>query len=253
MTMLLGKYLGRKGGSGVAQWIINKMPKHDVYIEPFCGCAVVASLKKLAMVDNVLIDVNSGIIDELKQHSFSKDFTLICDDSLAIIDRLISDYIGQGKKVLIYLDPPYLPETRSSFSSCQYSYELTILQHSWLLSFMKDKLLQFPKNLYFMISGYKSDMYMSMLECFFYFDFQTMSRGGIRTESLWTSFNPDDYVKHQYDYVGSTFTDRQRIKRKSSRWVSKFQKLSFDEQMVIFEDLKKVLIGLAFLFSSCIS
>ena len=241
MTMLSGKYLGRKGGSGVAQWIINKMPEHDVYIEPFCGCAVVASLKKIAMVDNVLIDINPGIIDELKQHSFSKDFTLICDDSMAIIDRLISDYVGLGKKVLIYLDPPYLPETRSSFSSCQYSYELSMLDHSCLLSFMKDKLLQFPKNLYFMISGYKSDMYMSILQSWNYFEFQTMSRGGIRTESLWTSFNPDDYVKHQYDYVGFTFTDRQRIKRKSSRWVSKFQKLSFDEQMVIFEDFKKVL------------
>lgn len=218
MTMLQGNYLGRKGGSGVAQWIINKMPLHDVYIEPFCGCAVVASLKKMSMVDNILIDIHPSIIDELKQHSFSKDFTLICDNSISIIDRLISDYVGS-----------------------QYEHELTMLEHRQLLSLMRDRLLQFPKNLYFIISGYKSDLYMSMLEHWSYFEFQTMSRGGVRTESLWTSFNPDEYIKHQYDYVGSTFTERQRIKRKCDRWVSKFQKLSFDEQMVIYESFKNTL------------
>jgi len=239
--MLPGNYLGRKGGSGVAQWIINKMPLHDVYIEPFCGCAVVASLKKMSMVDNILIDIHPCIIDELKQHSFSKDFTLICDNSMSIIDTLISDYVGQGKKVLVYLDPPYLPEVRSDYVGSQYEHELTMLEHRQLLSLMRDKLLQFPKNLYFMISGYKSDLYMSMLEHFSYFEFQTMSRGGVRIESLWTSFNPDEYIKHQYDYVGSTFTERQRIKRKCVRWVSKFQKLSFDEQMVIYESLKNML------------
>lgn len=242
MTMLPGNYLGRKGGSGVAQWIINKMPVHDVYIEPFCGCAVVASLKKMAMVDNILIDKNIELISSLKTfYSSSDNFTVLNMDCFSVLDTFISDYVGQDKKVLVYFDPPYLPEVRSDYVGSQYEHELTMLQHKQLLSLMRDKLLQFPKNLYFMISGYKSDLYMSMLEHFSYFEFQTMSRGGVRTESLWTSFNPDEYIKHQYDYVGSTFTERQRIKRKCDRWVSKFQKLSFDEQMFIYENLKKVL------------
>jgi len=240
--MLPGNYLGRKGGSGVAQWIINKMPFHDVYIEPFCGCAVVASLKKMAMVDNVLIDKNIDLIRFLKTHYSSYDnFTVLNVDCFSFLDTFICDYVGQGKKVLVYLDPPYLPEVRSDYVRSQYEHELTMLQHRQLLSLMRDRLLQFPKNLYFIISGYKSDLYMSMLQDWFYFEFQTMSRGGVRIESLWTSFNPDEYIKHQYDYVGSTFTERQRIKRKCDRWISKFQKLSFDEQMVIYESLKNTL------------
>ena len=242
MTMLPGNYLGRKGGAGVAQWIINKMPVHDVYIEPFCGCAVVASLKKMAMVDNVLIDKNSDLTRFLKSHYVSYDnFTVLNIDCFLVLDTFICDYVGQGKKVLVYLDPPYLPEVRSDYVGSQYKHELTMLEHRRILSFMKDKLLQFPKNLYFIISGYKSELYMSILQDWSYFEFQTMSRGGVKTESLWTSFNPDEYIKHQYDYVGSTFTERQRIKRKCDRWVSKFQKLPFDEQMVIYENLKKVL------------
>ncbi len=93
------------------------------------------------------------------------------------------------------------------------------------------------KNVFFLISGYKSELYMSMLEEWQYFEFQTMSRGGVRTESLWTSFNPDEYVKHDYNYVGSDYTDRQRIKRKIDRWVKKINSLEFDERQALLQAL----------------
>jgi DNA adenine methylase len=42
------RYDGGKGAMGVAQWIINQIPPHRVYIEPFLGGGAVLRLKKPA-------------------------------------------------------------------------------------------------------------------------------------------------------------------------------------------------------------
>jgi hypothetical protein len=44
-------YPGGKGGMGVAQRIINLMPPHEVYIEPFLGDATVMRLKRPASMN----------------------------------------------------------------------------------------------------------------------------------------------------------------------------------------------------------
>jgi len=235
MTMLSGAYLGRKGGSGVAEWIINKMPKHDIYIEAFMGCGVISSKKTMSIIDNIGIELDSTLCTELTMRY--QNFTIINDDVLKQLPTLLEMSILQKKQICVYLDPPYLPETRTDYAASNYKHELTKEQHIQLLSMLE----HFSKcsNIHFLISGYKSELYMSMLESWNYFEFQTMSRGGKRMESLWTNFNPDDFIKHTYDYIGNNFTDRQRIKRKVKRWKDKFNKLLFDEKYVIFKELEK--------------
>jgi hypothetical protein len=78
-----------------------------------------------------------------------------------------------------------------------------------------------------------------MLQGWSYFKTQCMSRGGERTESLWCNFNPDEHLKHQYDYIGHNFTDRQRIKRKSQRWIDNLKNMSSDERYYILENIEK--------------
>jgi len=39
------RYDGGKGAMGCAQWIINQIPPHRVYIEPFLGGGAVLRLK----------------------------------------------------------------------------------------------------------------------------------------------------------------------------------------------------------------
>lgn len=227
-----GSYLGRKGGSGVAQWIINKMPKHDVYIEPFFGCGVVGFLKLPALIDNIGYEISKDICNELSmlEHSF-KIFNRSAFD---LLRYHIDTFVTVGR-VLVYLDPPYLPQTRSDYEQSQYENELTYDEHVQLLSMLQQ--LSIVDNVFLMISGYKSELYMSMLSDWHYFEFQTMSRGGKRIESLWCNFNPDNFIKHDYNYVGSTFTDRQRIKRKAKRWIVKFKNLPFDEREYILSEL----------------
>lgn len=54
-------YPGGKNGAGVYQTIINLMPPHEVYVEPFLGGGAVMRLKKPALV-NIGVDLDSAAI-----------------------------------------------------------------------------------------------------------------------------------------------------------------------------------------------
>ncbi len=59
-------FTGSKGGSGVAQWLINLMPEHRVYVEPFLGLGVVMTTKSMAAV-NIGIDYDAGNVDDYRR------------------------------------------------------------------------------------------------------------------------------------------------------------------------------------------
>jgi len=235
LSILKIDYLGRKGASGMYQFIINKMPEHDIFIECFMGTGIISSIKRNASL-NYGIEISSELCTKLSMLELNS--TILHGNVFDELLPLLQSFISHDRKICIYLDPPYLPETRSCFDKCQYDNELTIVQHRQLLSMLEYISNNFS-NVYILLSGYKSELYMSMLPGWNYFETQCMSRGGSRIESLWCNFNPDDFLKHQYDYVGHNFTDRQRIKRKSQRWINKLKKMSFDERQFIINDINK--------------
>ncbi|UCN00059.1 hypothetical protein LCX93_11085 [Sulfurimonas sp. SWIR-19] len=230
------KYLGRKGSSGIYQFIINKIPKHDVYIECFFGTGFISSVKKKAKL-NFGIEISSALCSKLSMQYLDVD--LINGDVFIELPTLLNSSILSGKNICIYLDPPYLHETRTCVDKCRYEYELTIGQHIQLLS-MLEQISNKYSNVYILLSGYKSELYMSMLPGWNYFETQCMSRGGKRIESLWCNFNPDNFIKHQYDYVGQNYTDRQRIKRKAKNLIKKLSSIdNNDERQYILECILK--------------
>lgn len=85
--------------------------------------------------------------------------------------------------VLIYLDPPYLTETRTAKSV--YDHEMTDLQHSMLLDQVLDS------DAIIMISGYHSRMYDNALKHWTLHEFKMKNHSGQgktkqdRTECLW--------------------------------------------------------------------
>ena len=62
-------YAGGKGGPGVYQKIINLMPPHEVYIEPFVGGGAIMRLKRPARL-NIGLDL-SGQALKLLAPAFS--------------------------------------------------------------------------------------------------------------------------------------------------------------------------------------
>ncbi|WP_294962369.1 hypothetical protein, partial [Sulfurimonas sp.] len=224
-------YLGKKTGSGIPHFIISKMPKHDVYIEPFLGTGAIMSMKYPANI-NIGIERDQNILNKL---NFDKRYYIVNDNSLEILESTIDKYISNGS-ICIYLDPPYLHKTRSCLNSCKYLYDMIDDEHIKLLNILIEIDKKY-KNVYLMISGYKSDLYMSMLHGWNYFETQTMSRGGKRIESLWTNFNPTNMIKHDYDYIGHNYTDRQRMKRKAKRWLNNLDNMTLDERVFILREI----------------
>lgn len=216
-------YFGSKQASGAYQAIISQMPPHDLYIETHLGGGAVMRLKPPA-ARSIGIDLDQAALD-----SFSCPYPveLVCADAHRFIDEI--DYARSGR-VLLYVDPPYLHSTRRGKS--RYRYEYTDADHVELIR----KLQSVPA--YVILSGYPSSLYDSLLSDWRTVKFQSMTRGGVRTEKLWMNF--DSGFVHWHSYAGRNFTDRQRIKRKASRWAAKFQQLPPAERLAILDALLSV-------------
>lgn len=106
-----------------------------------------------------------------------------------VAERLIDTV--DHEDTFFYVDPPYLPETRSSMmgGTKYYRHEMTYEDHEQLL----EKLLQVKGMV--LLSGYTSDLYNDMLKDWrmISFDARASSKAGtvIRKECVWISPNAE--------------------------------------------------------------
>lgn len=210
--------LGAKSASGAYQAIINLIPPHTIYREPFLGSGAVMK-KKAPAAQNFGIDKDADAINDFE---FDGNFTGIIGDGISHLQQLKAT-----KDTVVYCDPPYVHSTRTSRS--RYKYELTDDQHVQLLDAIK------KLECYVLISGYRCELYDTHLATWRRVDFQVMSRGGVRTESVWFNFDPG--TVHYHTFAGKDFTDRQRIKRKAERWAANFKALPPAERQAVMSAL----------------
>lgn len=177
-------YLGSKAASGVYQKIIAEMPPHDTYIETHLGSGAVM-LRKPPARQNWGIDIDPETVEAFNQGN--SDFldrladTMFIDVGDAVEFLCSFDYASAGR-VLIYSDPPYLHETRSS--RARYRHEYSVEDHKRLLMLLRD----LPDNVSVILSGYPSELYDRMLHSWRSREFQAMTRGGVRTEKIWMNY-----------------------------------------------------------------
>jgi DNA adenine methylase len=209
-------YLGAKNNAGLYQAIIALMPPHEVYIEPFFGSGAIFHRKPRSKL-SIINDLNISILDAA-DYARSQEVLVLHEDALHLLDNY-----NYAAPTLTYLDPPYVHSTRTS--KHRYDFEMTDADHVRLLDIIKSK----PGK--FILSGYPSELYASMLQEWNHRDFQAMTRGGVRTERVWFNFEPGK--PFCANYAGKDFTDRQRIKRKAERWAADFKTMNEAEQLVI--------------------
>jgi DNA adenine methylase len=207
-------YPGGKSGSGVFQAIINQLPPHRVYIEPFLGSGAIMRLKRPAIA-SIGIDSDADVINQTTAVFQGIPYArLIIGDGI----KFLKEYHWQGDE-LVYCDPPYLLETRRSHRSIYRHEMFTIVEHRRLLSLLKT----IPAAI--AISGYKSELYIQELSTWRSISFQTTTRGGhLATEWLWMNY-PASLQLHDYRYLGTNFRERERIKRKQKRWLSRLKSM----------------------------
>lgn len=219
-------YPGGKAGPGVYQRIINHMPPHRVYIEPFLGAGAVLRNKRPA-VENIGVELDQDVIAE-RHSDHESGTTIIHADAL----EYLRDRWWQGDE-LVYCDPPYVADSRTGGQ--MYRYEMTTAQHMELLSTLN----ALPSGVRVMISGYHSKLYASALKGWTLITFGSMTRRGMALEHLWMNF-ADPLELHDYRYLGEDYRERERIRKKVTRWTAKLEGMPKLERQALMAALSHV-------------
>lgn len=204
-------YPGGKSGAGVFQAIINQLPPHAVYVEPFAGYGGVLRNKRPA-ARSMAFDLSDDVAAFWRGRD-GVEFHQRC--GLEWLTRY-ADSIGRDW--LIYCDPPYLLSSRRSQRS-RYEHELGDLDHAALLSVLKRLRCMVA------ISGYQSALYEHSLADWRCVTFQAATRGGGATEYLWCNY-PAPTALHDWSYVGTDYRERENVRRMSQRWAAKVRAMA---------------------------
>ncbi|STV89621.1 Site-specific DNA methylase [Klebsiella pneumoniae] len=141
------------------------------------------------------IDIDPEIVEAFNQGN--PEFldrladTLFIDvgDAVTFLDHF--DFSSAGR-VLIYADPPYIHETRSS--RARYRHEYSVEDHERSLMRLRD----LPDNVRVILSGYPSGLYDHQLVGWRSKEFQAMTRGGVRTEKIWMNYQEERAYSHTF-------------------------------------------------------
>lgn len=206
-------YPGGKGADGVYHKIINQIPPHMRYIEPFLGGASIMRMKRPA-VASIGVDIDADVVEAFQREHPVPGSLAICDDAISFLER----YPFDGSE-FVYADPPYPRSVRSSKERL-YKHEFwEESDHRRLLSVLLD--LPCPVA----ISGYWSEMYNETLVHWRAIHYQVGTRGGrAATEYLWMNY-PEPTELHDYRYLGSNFREREKISKVKRRWRARLENM----------------------------
>lgn len=220
-------YFGGKGAAGVVHRIINEIPQHDVFVSGFLGHCAVLRFKKPA-ARQIGVEVDPAVIDTWARAWYAG---WLASQQVAItpgnfLDLDLSELLLPS--TFLYLDPPYLHETRSSRH--RYRFELSAQEHRRLL----DKVAGLPCMV--AVSCYDSDLYRAALDGWRKIQFQAQSRGGLRTETLYMNYPAPDQL-HDPRFVGDNFRQREKSKRRIETIFRKIKNLTPDENAALLDRL----------------
>ncbi|MBW4203933.1 DNA adenine methylase [Enterobacter cloacae subsp. cloacae] len=227
-------YLGSKAASGVYQKIIAEMPPHDTYIETHLGGGAIM-LRKPPARHNIGIDKDEeALTNFMEREGYGQipNLQLVNCDAVDVLENFFLDPPAAGNRVLLYVDPPYLHETRTS--NARYRCEYQVADHVRLLTCLKS----LPPEIQIILSGYPSQLYEDLLPGWRSKEFQAMTRGGVRTEKIWMNYPEGRAYSHAF--AGKDYNDRHRIKRKVERWRAKYAALPAAERLAIMVALNEV-------------
>ncbi len=229
-------YPGGKSGSGTYQKLINLMPPHRMYIEAFLGGGAIMRLKKPALV-NVGIELDKTMVREwnfIEWRGGIPNLTVYWADAVEWLREHANEL---APDCLIYADPPYLMSTRSTQRQLYQIEMAEEEQHRALLEVLRS----LPCMV--MLSGYWSQLYADLLPDWRTYSFQSMTRSGkMATEWVWMNY-PEPFQLHDYRYLGETFRDRERIKRKEKRWKERLEKMPILERQALLMAIEEMRAG----------
>lgn len=224
----LANYVGNKKVEGLYQQIINLIPPHAWYGSPFAGSDAVFRYKLKASYSNLNdIDINvfsawSELYPDHKQVEFN---------NMPALDFLKKHQYAQEMSFM-YCDPPYL-ESSTASQVPLYPHSMTLDDHKKFLSMVRTAKYNC------MISHYPCALYDTMLKKWNWKDITVCYHGTPLIERLYYNYETPAKL-HDYRYLGKNCWDRQRIKRKINRHISKLMDLPAVERNAILNSLKNL-------------
>jgi site-specific DNA-adenine methylase len=224
------KYPGQKNIPGVIQKIINQIPGHKVIIELFAGTAAVSKFLSVgSSAKIVLVDIDKSVTEKFALPG-SK---VINKSSLDLLQSNIRFIELNDPETFIFVDPPYLHETRSNLSL--YKHEFTNDQHLELL----EKIVQLRSQV--MIIHPDCDMYNQYLADWRKVQIKIRYHNKTSVENLYMNY-PQPDILQSYQFLGEDCWDRQRIKRKGDRLIKKLQTLPSKEKNYLLNRIQVELL-----------
>lgn len=221
--------------------IINQMPPHRAYIEPFLGSGAVMRRKRPAAV-NFGCDLDADVIATACRLAKSGEWISPADNvapggevPLFAFER--GDGIEWMRRTclqaddLVYCDPPYLNETRRQQRRL-YRYELSRARHVELAEACR----RLPGHV--MVSGYRSELYDQAFADWRLVTYTAQTHGGPATECLWMNY-PEPRALHDYRYLGRDYRERERIRRRQARWYRRLLAMPDLERRAMVEVLQR--------------
>jgi len=228
------RYPGGKNHGSSYPRIINQIPPHEIYVEPFAGSAAIRQLMK-PCTRSVLIDLDTCALGRLAE-MVPPGTELVNLDALDWLERDPLSVALPRVPSVIYCDPPYLASVCAS--RLRYEHVLSEEQHYRLLRRLKQL------RCYVLISGYWSDLYAEELHDWRLVTWPQMTRGGTWAEEcLWCNF-PEPIALQDYAYLGADFRERQDVRRQQDRWRRKLAAMSVLKRQALLSVLTDVGPGL---------
>lgn len=231
---------GAKSAMGAAEQIVSMMPSHEIYVEGFGGTGAVLRKKRPA-ASNWIIEKNIDTAAQLgvtigagglaMAEVVCADFLELCWPAFGTFYDFCAQWLA-NPKALFYLDPPYVLETRRSQRAI-YEHEFTERDHRRLCDIVSAPTVRAR----IMVSGYAGSLYEGLYLGWRREEFSVMTRGGPAIESVWMNFPPPTEF-HDTRFIGKSFTDRQRIKRKAGRWVKRLAAMPAAERQAVLDQIK---------------
>lgn len=228
MDPTVKKYPGQKNIPGVIQKIINQVPAHKVIIELFAGSASLSMV--LSEYSNAEIILNDIDPDISKRYVVPRAIIYSLDALDLVQSKLIT---LAGKEAFVFIDPPYLHETRSN--NKLYNYEMTDFMHVQLLISLK----KLACNV--MVIHPECQLYNYWLSGWRTVQIKIRYNNKTSIENLYMNYPEPDIIQ-SFQFLGADCWDRQRIKRKGDRLIKKLQSLNTKERNYLLDRIQAELL-----------
>lgn len=231
----MDSYPGGKGTDGTFQRLINCIPPHQHYVEPFLGGGAIMRHKRPAPGLNLGIELDKDVYDLWRDQAPRWVQVVHADGMEWIVGEKVPSEVYSSGRTFLFIDPPYLDETLKT-GKVPYRHGLTYEQHVDMLDFIETRRRHTDDLM--MVCALPNVLYENKLRKWNTFQYQNKTRRGMQTEQVW--FNYDEPTRlHDYRYLGADYRERERIRRKQKNKLKDLASLPTLEREAMLQVIKE--------------